>query len=489
MPGVRERKLSIGATVAADATKVQARTTKTAQKHVVLPSEAQTKPLPARADDEESFAHSRAERMTKEQREQEGFRRLTAYCVADGFKMKLLAAFLKREHAVSPRIYDEALYAMYHLPLLPGYSQEANVRSSLPPKTPGGKTMLGNMTDAEELGYEGTYFAGQTDYTTDPEGFIPSSSPPVPTTLRQRKKQQSTPVEATNDFLLEEMTSDVIFFQYGVVVFYGLDEEQERSILEDTINAGIWIGARDDERWEIEQCHYIHDPSVDYPRIYNDFFTLKSRSHLLKLSISHAIAQSTLLATFETSTQSVLSHPSTVSIPRRLASAGSLRLHRSEAMRLTGRLFKLRRDVNLVSNVLDTPELFWSEASLVGLYDAVREYFEIGPRVQVLNEKLKVASDLLDIIHEHLNNGAMERITWTIIWLIVVACIVEFSEVLARLVVDARRSGHHAGAADVVMTAATSAAQPWRLMKRVVTPSPVRLVARIISGSFGSPSA
>lgn len=105
-----------------------------------------------------------------------------------------------------------------------------------------------------------------------------------------------------------------------------------------------------------------------------------------------------------------------MSIPRRLASAGSLRLHRAEAMRLTGRLFKLRRDVNLLSNVLDTPELFWSEASLVGLYDAVREYFEIGPRVQVLNEKLKVASDLLDIIHEHLNNGAMERITWTIIW-------------------------------------------------------------------------
>ena len=104
---------------------------------------------------------------------------------------------------------------MYHLPLLPGYSQEANVRSSLPPKTPGGKTMLGNMTDAEELGYEGTYFAGQTDYTTDPEGFIPSSSPPVPTTLRRRKKQQSAPPEPDNDFLLEEMTADVVLVLLG----------------------------------------------------------------------------------------------------------------------------------------------------------------------------------------------------------------------------------------------------------------------------------
>jgi uncharacterized Rmd1/YagE family protein len=45
--------------------------------------------------------------------------------------------------------------------------------------------------------------------------------------------------------------------------------------------------------------------------------------------------------------------------------------------------------------VLDVPELFWSEASLKQLYDAVREYMEIKGRVQVLNEKLVVASDFV----------------------------------------------------------------------------------------------
>lgn len=119
---------------------------------------------------------------------------------------------------------------------------------------------------------------------------------------------------------------------------------------------------------------------------------LKSRSHLLKLSIAHALAQSTLLARYETTAQHVLSSPLTVSIPRQLAEKGALRLRRHEALKLTGRLFKLRRDVNLVSNVLDVPELFWSEASLKDLYSAVREYMEIRPRVEVLNEKLSVAS-------------------------------------------------------------------------------------------------
>jgi uncharacterized Rmd1/YagE family protein len=54
--------------------------------------------------------------------------------------------------------------------------------------------------------------------------------------------------------------------------------------------------------------------------------------------------------------------------------------------------------VNLVSNVLDVPELFWSEASLGELYNAVREYMEIDGRVQVLNEKLGVASDFVRLL-------------------------------------------------------------------------------------------
>jgi uncharacterized Rmd1/YagE family protein len=47
----------------------------------------------------------------------------------------------------------------------------------------------------------------------------------------------------------------------------------------------------------------------------------------------------------------------------------------------------------------DTPELFWSEASLFPLYEAIREYLEIGPRVQVLNDRLSVAGDLVSQYH------------------------------------------------------------------------------------------
>ena len=96
------------------------RTSKTSQKLVVLPSAPQTKPLP---EEDEPHGYetdagvikerkSEGERMSKEQRKRAGFRRLTAYCVAGGFNMKLLATFLRREHNVVPRVFDDALYTV-----------------------------------------------------------------------------------------------------------------------------------------------------------------------------------------------------------------------------------------------------------------------------------------------------------------------------------------------------------------------------------------
>jgi uncharacterized Rmd1/YagE family protein len=58
----------------------------------------------------------------------------------------------------------------------------------------------------------------------------------------------------------------------------------------------------------------------------------------------------------------------------------------------------------LSSNVLDTPELFWSEDSLRGLYGAVREYWEIDQRVRVLNQKLAVTTELVRFLNTFLSN-------------------------------------------------------------------------------------
>jgi len=98
------------------------RSSKTTQKLVLLPSAPQTKPLPTTVSDDilgyETDTgvireyKSAGERMSKEQRKRAGYKRITAYCIAEELRMKLLASFLKREHNVTPRVFDEAMYVV-----------------------------------------------------------------------------------------------------------------------------------------------------------------------------------------------------------------------------------------------------------------------------------------------------------------------------------------------------------------------------------------
>jgi len=54
----------------------------------------------------------------------------------------------------------------------------------------------------------------------------------------------------------EEDLAEIVFFEYGVVVFFGLQEGQELDILDDMKTAGIAKRMLTSEDWEIEECHY-----------------------------------------------------------------------------------------------------------------------------------------------------------------------------------------------------------------------------------------
>ena len=51
--------------------------------------------------------------MTKREREENGLARFTAYATAEGYRLKMLQAFLRREHGVGVvRVYDDCIYAV-----------------------------------------------------------------------------------------------------------------------------------------------------------------------------------------------------------------------------------------------------------------------------------------------------------------------------------------------------------------------------------------
>jgi hypothetical protein len=86
--------------------------------------------------------------------------------------------------------------------------------------------------------------------------------------------------------------------------------------------------------------------------------------------------------------------------------------------------------------MLDTPSFFWdSEPTLHPLYSAVREYLEIKPRIQVLNERCQVFLDLGEILSDSINDKKMTRITWIVIFLIIVSIMITCIEVILRFTI------------------------------------------------------
>lgn len=121
-------------------------------------------------------------------------------------------------------------------------------------------------------------------------------------------------------------------------------------------------------------------------------------------------------------------------LPRMMAKIGTVKMNRSQIMKIVGKLYKLKVNVNLISNVLDTPEIFWTERELEGVYKAIRAYLEIQQRADILNSRADVLSDLLSMLTDHQNSTAMHHITWIVIILISVTACVAFVEVGVKVI-------------------------------------------------------
>jgi hypothetical protein len=76
----------------------------------------------------------------------------------------------------------------------------------------------------------------------------------------------------------------------------------------------------------------------------------------------------------------------------------------------------------------------------------VREYLEIKPRIQVLNERCRVFLDLAEILSEYISDNKMDRLTWIIIVLILLSILVTCSEVFLRFGILQTRSRRRDGA-------------------------------------------
>ncbi|KAF2758579.1 YagE family protein-like protein [Pseudovirgaria hyperparasitica] len=390
---------------------------------------------------------SYAERMPKAKRT-EKLARVTAYCTAQAYKMRSTAEFIKKQHSARTKLYDDCLYCVYHLPLLPGHDGY-RVRSSPVLKNPGGRSILDEEIERNERReYHEGYFGETEQYGVGASRH--SEDHPMDNSPRRSSSPPRIAPDATT-------FGEMFVFSYGVVVFWNFTERQEKDILADltfsSSETGVSLVTRpqEEEDFETEEFHFEYNPYIARPRMFNDMITLRSGDHMIKLAMSHAIAQSTKLSFFEERMAHTMLEAQYV--PRRLALTGNLGMKREDVVKILGRLFTSRVDVNLSSNMLDVPNFFWdAEPTLHPLYAAVREYLEIKPRIQVLNERCRVFLDLAEILSDSIADKKMTRITWIIIVLIVLSILVTCTEVFLRFGILAGKK-HGADTGNLVINA------------------------------------
>lgn len=204
---------------------------------------------------------------------------------------------------------------------------------------------------------------------------------------------------------------DIFYFSYGVSVFWGLNQEEILFYLEQV---------KEFEHQPLEEIETDEFTFTfgDSPKIVEDEIILPNFDLLTRLAISHGLAQSVKLGSFENTIRKTFNH--TKHIPEDLAKQGRIPLSRKEIRRKMGELFIERNSINLHADVLDTPEFFWEYAELEPLYTMTANYLDLETRVEVLNHRLNVVHELFEMLGNELNHQHSSRLEWTIIWLIII---------------------------------------------------------------------
>lgn len=183
-----------------------------------------------------------AERLPKAKRAE--LARVTAYSTAQSYKLQSTAKFVKGRHGAKTKLYDDCLYTVYHLPLLPG-SEGYRIRSSPILKSPGGKAVLDEEIERSEArDYHEGYFEDTDTYGVRGGEESPRDENEEDRTRREeadkrnredRQAQlQGRRADSPNRIAPDATTFGEMFvFSYGVVVFWNFTEHQEKDILAD----------------------------------------------------------------------------------------------------------------------------------------------------------------------------------------------------------------------------------------------------------------
>ncbi|WFD03332.1 sporulation protein rmd1 [Malassezia obtusa] len=202
--------------------------------------------------------------------------------------------------------------------------------------------------------------------------------------------------------------------EYGTIVIWGMSHVEEKRLL------------REIRKFEVERLAMEDVESEDL-----NWYLADYSRYMTKLSLSHALAQSTKISFFESVIEATID--TTKDIPRSIAESGKVGMPPVDIMKHIGHLFILRMNIHLVGSIVDSPEIFWAQPDLEPLYSAARSYLEIPQRIDLLNIRVEVLQDMLQLLKDQVTSSHSEWLEIIVIILIVLEIILGVTTMLVDL--------------------------------------------------------
>ncbi|AET39760.1 Mrx10p Ecym_4743 [Eremothecium cymbalariae DBVPG len=226
----------------------------------------------------------------------------------------------------------------------------------------------------------------------------------------------------------------MIIRQNGTVVAWGLDESSQMENILPLVDEAR-INPLKEKQYESEDLDYVElDTTESWTQLHDitnrgeanesfvegDLIVINSISAnhgmLDKAALSGGLSRSTRLSVLEAALESHIAK--TKKFTELLSSGKKLNFTENHILESTGRLFLIRGNLNLYSELIETPDLYWSEPDLEKLYEKISRNLDIQPRITILNKKLDYATDESRALLSVLNEKKSTKLEWIIIWLI-----------------------------------------------------------------------
>lgn len=225
------------------------------------------------------------------------------------------------------------------------------------------------------------------------------------------------------NFRGSEERHDCFFYEYGVVVCWGMSETQESMIVK--LVEKYEENGHEPSEVEIESFKY---GITDNPFIINDVIYLNSENHFTKMVISIAIAQSVKLDYFENLVDNTID--AVKEFPEEVEREGKVSKTKKEILKMIGKLHRLRFNLNLGSNILDEPEFVWDYPAFSSLYETCKRYLDIKPRADLLNRRCDVINGILEILNENTNRSSIEKFEVVLIIIVLSNAVLIISQLI-----------------------------------------------------------